>query len=220
MNTIFYHPSIRGLLSLWLLFICLALVWAMMKLLQQKRFRMLIPTLFFFVGCDIYWQYLNAYSFYVPELGNKENFKIDYAPIWLIVLINVVLTAAVILLTVHLFRWQKSHISAVSIKESFDTIPSGICFYKDGGRTYLVNEAMENIIRRVERSSGVSFLRKASRRAPPTGRLFQRETVITLLHALSIRINSSASLKSSLRILPMNWKEIDSLKKKRKSWKG
>jgi len=142
-NTIFYHPEIRGLLSLWLLFICLALVWAVMQLWQQKRYKPLVPTLLFFAACDIYWQYLNAYSYYVGY--NKEYYKIDYAPIWLIVLINAVLTVLVTGYVYHIFRYQKSHISAVSVKESFDTLPSGVCFYEDDGRVYLVNDAMDKL---------------------------------------------------------------------------
>ena len=147
MNTIFYHPEIRGLLSLWLLFICLALVWAVMQLWQQKRYKPLVPTLLFFAACDIYWQYLNAYSYYVGY--NKEYYKIDYAPIWLIVLINAVLTVLVTGYVYHIFRYQKSHISAVSIKESFDTLPTGVCFYENGGRIYLVNNAMDTLTQKL-----------------------------------------------------------------------
>ncbi|MBQ9518117.1 MAG: hypothetical protein IJI47_02135 [Eubacterium sp.] len=143
MNTIFYHPEIRGLLSLWLLFICLALVWSVMQLWQQKRYKVLVPTLMFFAACDIYWQYLNANSYYVGV--NSETYRIDYAPIWLIVLINAILTVAVVCYTLQIARWQKNHISAVSIKESFDTLPTGICFYENGGRIYLVNNAMDTL---------------------------------------------------------------------------
>ncbi|MBQ7596460.1 MAG: hypothetical protein IJU45_07340 [Clostridia bacterium] len=143
MNTIFYHPEIRGLLSLWLLFICLALVWAIMQLWQQKRYKPLVPTLMFFAVCDIYWQYLNAYSFYIG--GNKEYYKIDYAPIWLIVIINAVLSVLVTGYVYHIYRYKREHISAVSVKESFDTLPSGVCFYEDDGRVYLVNDAMDKL---------------------------------------------------------------------------
>ena len=147
MNTIFYHPTIRGLLSLWLLFICLALVWAVMRLLQQKRYKMLLPTAALFLGCDVYWQYLNAYSFFVGN--NKEYYRIDYAPIWLIVLMNAVLTVAVVCLSVHIAKWQKNHISAISVKESFDTLPTGVCFYENGGRIYLVNNAMDALTQKL-----------------------------------------------------------------------
>ena len=147
MNIIFYHRALRGVLAFWALFICLALVWALMKLYQQKRFRVLLPVLLLFAGCDIYWQYLNAGVYYVGT--NEPLYFIDSAPIWLIVLINTILTAAAVCLNLHIIRRQKRHVSAVSVKESFDTLPSGVCFYIDGGRTYLVNEAMERIVRSI-----------------------------------------------------------------------
>ncbi len=147
MNTIFYHPTVRGLLSLWLLFICLSLVWAIMRLLQQKRFKMLLPTAAMFLGCDVYWQYLNAYSFFVGN--NKEYYRIDFAPIWSIVLVNTVLTVAVVCLSVHIAKWQKNHISAISVKESFDTLPTGVCFYENGGRIYLANNAMDMLTQKL-----------------------------------------------------------------------
>jgi len=144
-NTIFYHPAARGLLSLWLLFICLALVWALMRLWQQKRFILLAAVAALFCGCDIYWQYLNASSFYVPQLDNTQTYLIDFAPLWLIVLINALLSVAVILITVHIAKWQKRHISAISLKESFDTLPTGVCFYDESGKVYLVNNAMDAV---------------------------------------------------------------------------
>ena len=143
MNTIFYNPTVRGLLSLWLLFVCLTLVWAVMRLLQQKRYKVLLPTLAVFAGCDIYWQYLNAYSYYIGS--NKEYYKIDYAPIWIIAAANLILTVAAAAITLHISKWQKTHICAVSIKEGLDTLPSGVCFYESGGRIYLVNDAMDRI---------------------------------------------------------------------------
>ena len=141
MKTIFYHPTIKGLLSLWLLFICLCFVWAMIRLWQQKRYRLLLPAGILFAVCDVYWQYLNAYSFFVGY--NKEFYQIDYAPIWQVVLANSLLTLVAAGSIMHIVRWQKGHISAVSVKEGFDTLPVGICFYEKGGRIYLVNSAME-----------------------------------------------------------------------------
>ena len=142
--TIFYHPAIRGLLSLWLLFLCLALVWAIMSLLQQKNGKLLLPVLLLFAGCDVYWQYLKASSFFVGN--NLPYYRFDNAPVWLIALINTALTLMVVSLCAYVLHLQKRHVSAISIKESFDTLPSGVCVYETGGRIYLMNAAMERII--------------------------------------------------------------------------
>ena len=92
--TLFYHPLARGALALWLLFVCFALVWAVMRLLQQKRYKALLPALLFFAACDIYWQYLNANSYYVR--GNKPYYIIDLSPVWLIIAVNAALSVAAV----------------------------------------------------------------------------------------------------------------------------
>ena len=143
MNVLYYHPIIRGLLALWLLFICLSLVWISMQLWQQRRYKPFFLALCFFACCDVYWQYLNANSYYVDVY--KPMYKIDLCPIWPIIVINAVLTVVVASIAIHVFKWQRNHISAVSVKESFDTLPTGVCFYENGGRVYLVNEAMDKL---------------------------------------------------------------------------
>ncbi|MBR3149250.1 MAG: hypothetical protein IKF64_03690 [Eubacterium sp.] len=140
---LYYNPEIRGLLSLWMLFICFSVLYSVMMLFLQKRYKLLLPMLAAFAACDVYWQYLNANSYYVDNYAPL--YKIDLCPIWIIIVINAALTVAAAAINLHILKWQKHHISAVSIKESFDTLPSGICFYENGGRNYLVNDTMDRI---------------------------------------------------------------------------
>ena len=46
-------------------------------------------------------------------------------------------------------RHTSDRITSSSIKEAVDTLPSGICFYREDGRVILVNRAMENLCRRL-----------------------------------------------------------------------
>ena len=46
-------------------------------------------------------------------------------------------------------RVAASRITPSSIKEATDTLPSGICFFRDDGRVLLVNRAMEDLCRRL-----------------------------------------------------------------------
>ncbi len=39
-------------------------------------------------------------------------------------------------------RWSRSHISAMSLKEAFDSLPTGLCYYLPGGLIKLVNTRM------------------------------------------------------------------------------
>ena len=57
------------------------------------------------------------------------------------------LTGAALLLYRYIRRWRKSHITLASIKESFDGLPAGLCFYLEGGRCILVNHRMQDICR-------------------------------------------------------------------------
>ena len=41
--------------------------------------------------------------------------------------------------------WNKKHISPVSIKESADTLPAGICFYEQSGLVRLINTEMNRL---------------------------------------------------------------------------
>ena len=44
-------------------------------------------------------------------------------------------------------RLERSQISAMSVKEATDSLPSGLCFYLPGGRIMLVNRSMETLCR-------------------------------------------------------------------------
>lgn len=46
---------------------------------------------------------------------------------------------------VSVVRWRKNHISPISIKESADTLPAGICFYEQSGLVSLVNTEMNDL---------------------------------------------------------------------------
>ena len=60
-------------------------------------------------------------------------------PAWLIILaetVMIILCAAAIVLG---YRSDKRHLSRMSVKESFDNLPSGICFYEESGLLRLAN---------------------------------------------------------------------------------
>ncbi len=45
----------------------------------------------------------------------------------------------------RLGRWSRSHISAMSVKEAFDRLPAGLCYYLPGGRIKLSNASMDAV---------------------------------------------------------------------------
>lgn len=42
-------------------------------------------------------------------------------------------------------KFRRTHLSRASIKESLDKLPTGLCFYRENGRTVLVNHMMSNL---------------------------------------------------------------------------
>ena len=68
-------------------------------------------------------------------------------------------------------RYVRHTITPSSIKEAMDSLPSGICFYRDDGRVILVNRAMEVLCRRLTGEalvSGAAFYEALSRNSRAT----------------------------------------------------
>ena len=65
------------------------------------------------------------------------------AAFFLLVLALLILSARM------LHRLERSEISAMSVKEATDSLPSGLCFYLPGGRIVLVNRSMETLCRTI-----------------------------------------------------------------------
>ena len=68
-------------------------------------------------------------------------------PLWALALL-IALSAAWILLSLRRqMRWQRSHVTRASVKEAFDQLPTGLCYYVRDGRTQLVNHRMDALCR-------------------------------------------------------------------------
>lgn len=68
-------------------------------------------------------------------------------PVFVILaLLSVVVTWEIVLAR-YQKKWAQTHVSVLSIKESVDQIPFGLCFYYEGGLVKLCNLAMEQICR-------------------------------------------------------------------------
>ncbi|MBQ4307554.1 MAG: hypothetical protein II759_03155 [Lachnospiraceae bacterium] len=65
------------------------------------------------------------------------SFPLVLAPALLLIL------AAILLWNIR--YWKKNHITSASVKESFDALPEGICFYWEGGLPKLVNARMQEL---------------------------------------------------------------------------
>lgn len=69
------------------------------------------------------------------------------APAWLLTLLMALSAAWIGRELRRLRRWRRGHISGTSVKESLDWLPSGLCFYVQGGMPRLVNVRMNELCR-------------------------------------------------------------------------
>lgn len=66
-------------------------------------------------------------------------------PLWLLLVLIVLLTVFAVAEQYRIARWNQSHVSATSIKEALDALPTGLCLALPEGVPLLVNETMEEL---------------------------------------------------------------------------
>ncbi len=91
--------------------------------------------------------FLSMRGSYLHQM-EEEVFEPSYSflklPLWVFLLFVMFLFLLLIMEFVYFFFWRKKNLSPLSIKESFDTLPMGICFYEDNGLIRLSNTEMDD----------------------------------------------------------------------------
>ena len=87
-------------------------------------------------------------------------------PVAAVVAFDVLVLALLMLSARTLRRLEHSQISAMSVKEATDSLPSGLCFYLPGGRIVLSNRSMETLCRTVTGGALINGERFRARLAP------------------------------------------------------
>lgn len=140
-------PAPRSAVLLWMLCICLGYVFCIIRLWQQHRsFRPLAPVLALFAVSDALWQLCAANTTRTAQGVNIYPFE---PPIIILLPILAALSVAAVLLGLKITAYQQSHICAMSVKESLDDLPAGVCFYDTSGRIYLINRRMDLIAQKL-----------------------------------------------------------------------
>ena len=80
-----------------------------------------------------------SYLYQMEEEVFEPSYSFLKLPLWVFLLFVMFLFLLLILEFVYFFFWRKKNLSPLSIKESFDTLPMGICFYEDNGLIRLSN---------------------------------------------------------------------------------
>lgn len=85
-----------------------------------------------------------CYLYRMEEEVFEPSYSFLKLPLWVFLLFVMFLFLLLIVEFVYFFFWRKKNLSPLSIKESFDTLPMGICFYEDNGLIRLSNTEMDD----------------------------------------------------------------------------
>ncbi len=86
--------------------------------------------------------------FEILEMHFLGDFLIGFElPIIMLLLIQMALFILAVTQQYAIGKWERSHISNMSVKEAFDRLPTGLCYYFDDGVPVMVNDAMQCISR-------------------------------------------------------------------------
>lgn len=85
-----------------------------------------------------------CYLYRMEEEVFEPSYSFLKLPLWVFLLFVMFLFLLLIVEFVYFFFWRKKNLSPFSIKESFDTLPMGICFYEDNGLIRLSNTEMDD----------------------------------------------------------------------------
>ena len=130
----------QGLLCLFALAAVLLLIYDLIRCAQLGRKRMLAAAAALLAAalCLVQIMAMNAYKYPHYPAG----IRLRTAPVILMILL-LLFTGALQLWLLR--RWSGSHISPMSVKEAFDSLPAGLCYYLPGGILRLVNTAMNRL---------------------------------------------------------------------------
>ena len=117
--------------------------------LRQKRYALLPAAA---VNLALSYFSLQCISTYASEnrYGRIVMSMTDWfvsLPTFCVVLLYVLNALVLALLFRTLHRYESSEITAMSVKEAADSLPSGLCYYLPSGRIIMVNQAMERFCR-------------------------------------------------------------------------
>ena len=139
-------PFIQNLVCFWAILVCFGAIADAMMLWRQKRYSLCALS----VTCVA----ITFFFFHVCREGTELRLKGWAAtlalfflrqPIVIFMFLLLFASAVCVFLYINASKWETTHITSASIKESVDSLPAGICYYLDEGRCVLVNNRMNEI---------------------------------------------------------------------------
>lgn len=130
---------------LWSQCLCFLLICAMIRTWRQKHSvrAEIMPAVMTGLGLVLFWSFYTCLS---PGGGKTSVlFPLTGLPLSCCLIAALVLNGSAAWIFIRSARWETEHITPMSIRESFDTIPAGICFFHDNGKTGMINREMDRL---------------------------------------------------------------------------
>ncbi len=140
-------------------------LFASVRLCKKRRYIVLPAVTFALSFLSVFLTMCGSYLYRVGKSVFEPSLTIISLPLWLHCVVAVVLLALAVYGLVGAVLWNKKHISPVSIKESADSLPGGICFYEQSGLVRFINTEMNRLCVLATGKAlldGASFWRKIS----------------------------------------------------------
>ncbi|MCR5733343.1 MAG: hypothetical protein K6G22_01940 [Lachnospiraceae bacterium] len=132
----------RGLLLAFATFIMIMYIYCIIRMFDAGR-----------KSAYLVWTCIMAGITYVLYQGmvmfQQEDLNSFDVPVLLLVPVLVILLLYSVYMQYNIVMWQRSNISAMSVKEAFDKLPTGLAYYTSGGVPVMINEAMQDLSRNV-----------------------------------------------------------------------
>lgn len=135
------------MIILFIFALVLAIFDAIIAIKICKKYWIVSLSLFSFVlsFITIFLTMRGSYLYRVNRPVFEPSFTIIKLPFIAFAILALVLLSIDIFLLIYTTKWRNKNLSLYSIKESFDTLPSGIVFYDEQGLVSLINKEMNKV---------------------------------------------------------------------------
>lgn len=115
------------------------------RLCRKRRLVVASAITFVLSFASVFLTMRGSYRYRVGLSVFEPSSAVLELPFWLHCAVSVALLALISLTLAYSVWWRRRNISPLSIKESAESLPAGICFYEESGLVRLINSEMNRL---------------------------------------------------------------------------
>ncbi|MCQ2462175.1 MAG: hypothetical protein MJ177_02070 [Clostridia bacterium] len=155
MNFYDISSDLIGCIRLLSFFVFVCTIYCVIKLIIQKQKPLIITGSVALFFADYFFFHLQLdYAETINGKSVRCQFPLAKMSLALILGIQAVLLILSLVLLHYCRKWEKTHLTVMSVKESLDNLPVGICYCNTDGKVLLINNKMHEFIKEAELTSG------------------------------------------------------------------